>query len=131
MLLAWLVPVLVTVLPDVVGLVIGLLVLGGGLATFFFSLLGLHRQMVEVKEDELALARALYSEAYEPVRSERTLEALERQHTLLGAADALEKRARAIHDWPIAEGTWAWVIGIATSVVAIACARLILRPFGF
>jgi len=131
MLLAWLVPALATGLPDVVGLVIGLLVLGGGLAIFFISLLGLHRQMVEVKEDELALARALYAEAYEPVRAARTLEALERQHTLLGAADALEKRARAIHDWPIAEGTWAWVIGIATSVVAIACARLILRPFGF
>jgi hypothetical protein len=131
MLLAWLVPVLVTGLPDVVGLVIGLLVLGGGLAAFFFSLLGLHRQMVAVKEDELALARALYAEAYQPVRTTRTLEALERQHTLLGAADALEKRAHAIHDWPIAEGTWAWVIGIATSVVAIACARVILRPFGF
>jgi hypothetical protein len=59
------------------------------------------------------------------------LEALERQHSLVGAADALEKRARAIHDWPVAEGTWRWVIGIATSVVAIACARLILRPLGF
>ena len=131
MLLAWLVPVLATGLPDVVGLVIGLLVLGGGLATFFFSLLGLHRQMVEVKEDELALARALYAEAYGPVRTERTLEALDRQHSLLSAADALEKRARAIHDWPIAEGTWAWVIGIVTSAVAIACARLLLRPLGF
>ena len=131
MLLAWLVPVVVTGLPDVVGLVLGLLALGVGIATFFFSLLGLHRQMVEVKEDELALARALYAEAYQPVRETRTLEALDRQHTLLGAADALEKRARAIHDWPVAEGTWGWVIGIATSVVAIACARLILRPFGF
>jgi hypothetical protein len=49
-----------------------------------------------------AFARALYAEAYEPVRMARTLEALERQHTLLGAADALEKRARAIHDWPVA-----------------------------
>jgi hypothetical protein len=131
LLLAWLVPVLVTGLPDVVGLAIGLLVLGGGLGAFFFSLLGLHRQMVELKENELALARELYAEAYEPVQAARTLEALERQHTLLGAADALEKRARAIHDWPVAEGTWAWVIGIATSVVAVACARLILRPFGF
>jgi hypothetical protein len=41
----------------------------------------------------LELARQLYAEAYEPLRSERTLEALERQHTLLRAADALEKRA--------------------------------------
>jgi hypothetical protein len=112
----------VTGLPDIVGLAIGLLVLGGGLGAFVFSLYGLHRQMVEVKESELELARRLYAEAYEPLRAARTLEALERQHTLLGAADALEKRACAIHDWPVAEGTWAWVIGIATSVVAIACA---------
>lgn len=131
LLLAWLVPILVTGLPDVVGFGFGLAVLACGLAAFVFSLVGLHRQMVDVKEAELALARELYAEAYEPVRTERTLEALERQHSLLGAADALEKRARAIHAWPVAEGTWAWVIGIATSVVAIACARLILRPFGF
>ena len=83
------------------------------------------------QDGEVALARELYAQAYQPVRSEATLDALERQHSLLGAADALEKRARAIHDWPVAEGTWAWVIGIATSVVAIACARLILRRFGF
>jgi hypothetical protein len=131
LLLVSLVPVLVTGLPDVVGLAVGLLVLGGGLAAFVFSLLGLHRQIVEVKENQLALARELYAEAYAPVRMARTLEALERQHSLLGAADALEKRERAIHDWPVAEGTWAWVIGIATSVVAITCARLILRPLGF
>jgi hypothetical protein len=131
LLLAWLVPLLVTGLPDIVGLVLGLLVLAGGLGAFVFSLYGLHRQMVGVKEGELELARQLFAEAYEPVREKRTLEALERQHTLLGAADALEKRARAIHDWPRAEGTWAWVIGITTSVVAIACARLILRPLGF
>jgi hypothetical protein len=130
LLLAWLVPVLVSGLPDVLGLVIGLLGLGGGLGAFVFSLLGLHRQIVEVKENQIALARDLYAEAYEPVHAERTLDALERQHTLLGAADALEKRARAIHDRPVGEGTWAWVIGLATSVVAIACARLILRPFG-
>jgi hypothetical protein len=131
LLLVWLVPIVATGAPDIVGLAIGLLVLVGGLGAFVLSLFGLHRQIVAVKEGELELARQLYAEAYEPVRTAGTLEALERQHTLLGAADALEKRARAIHDWPVAEGTWAWVIGIATSVVAIACARLILRPFGF
>jgi len=62
MLLAWLIPVLLTGLPDVIGMVIGLLALRGVLATFFFSLFGLHRQMAKVKEDELALARALYAE---------------------------------------------------------------------
>jgi hypothetical protein len=131
LLLASVVPVLVTGLPDVVGLVVGLLVLAGGLGAFFFSLFGLHRQMVEVKDNELTLAREMYAEAYEPVRVARTLEALEAQHTLLSAADALEKRARAIHTWPFAEGTWAWLIGIATSVVTITCVRLVLRPLGF
>jgi hypothetical protein len=130
LLLAWLVPVLLTGLPDVVGVAISVFVLGGGLAAFFFSLLGLHRQMVEVKSSELTLARELYAQAYEPVRKARSLEALEQQHSVLSAADALEKRAHAIHDWPIGEGTWALVITIATSVLAITCARLILNPLG-
>jgi hypothetical protein len=131
LLLAWLVPVVATGLPDFVGLAIGLLVLGGGIGAFFFSLVGLHRQIGAVKESQLELARKLYAEAYEPVREAQTLEVLERQHSLLSAAEGLEKRARAIHDWPVAEGTWAWVIGIATSAIAIACARVLLRPFGF
>jgi hypothetical protein len=86
--------------------------------------------MVEVKASEVVLARELYAEAYEPVRTARTLEALERQHPLLGTADALEKRAQSIHEWPIDEGTVAWVITISTSVIAVAIARLILSPLG-
>jgi hypothetical protein len=130
MLLAWLVPLVLTGLPEAVGVVIGMLVVAAGLATFFFSLLRLHRQMAEMMASELAVARKLYAQAYEPVRTARTLEALEQQHRLLSAADALEKRAREIHEWPIDEGTWARVITIATSVVAITVARLILDPFG-
>jgi hypothetical protein len=68
--------------------------------------------------------------AYEPVQTAQTLEALERQHGLLAAADALEKRANAIHEWPIDEGTIARVITITTSVIAITIARLILDPLG-
>jgi hypothetical protein len=130
LLLTWLVPILLTGLPDVVGVVIAVVLLVAALGAFFLSLAGLHRQMVKVKKGELEVARALYAEAYEPVRRDPSLETLERQQSLLGAADALEKRARAIHDWPIEEGTWAWLIGIATSVVAIACARLVLTPLG-
>ena len=130
MLLAWLVPVVLTGLPEVVGVLIGLGVLAAGLAAFFYSLLGLHRQLAEAKARELAIARNLYAEAYEPVRAERTLEALERQRGLLSAADALEKRAEAIHEWPIDEGTVARVLTVATSVVAITVARLILDPLG-
>ncbi|HEX2462668.1 MAG TPA: hypothetical protein VHJ58_21185 [Vicinamibacterales bacterium] len=47
MLLAWLVPVFLTGLPDVVGAVTGTVVLIVVLATFFLSLLRLHWQMVE------------------------------------------------------------------------------------
>ena len=130
MLLAWLVPLVLTGLPDVVGVATGMLVLSGGLAAFFLSLLGLHRQMAEVKAGELAIARELYAQAYEPVRAAPTLAALERQHGLLSAADALEKRAHAIHEWPIDEGMLARVITITTSVVAMIVARMILDPFG-
>ena len=130
MLLAWLVPVLLTGLPDVVGVVLGASVLGLGLTAFVVSLVRLHRQMIAVKATELATARRLYAEAYEPVRSAGTLESLEQQRQLLGAADALESRARAIHEWPIDEGTVARVVTIATSVVAITIGRLILGPLG-
>jgi hypothetical protein len=59
MFLIWLVPLVLAGLPDVVGVVIGLAVLGLGLTTFFWSLLRLHRQMVAVKAEEIALAREL------------------------------------------------------------------------
>jgi hypothetical protein len=130
MLLVWLVPVLLTGLPDLAGVVLGLVVLAAGLGAFFLSLLRLHRQMAEVKQQELAAARALYAQAYEPVRREPTLEVLERRQPLLGAAEALEKRALAIHEWPIDEGTFARVLTITTSVIAMTIARLILDPLG-
>jgi hypothetical protein len=128
--LAWLLPLVLTGLSDVVGVVLGGALLVVALATFFFSLVRLHQQMVEVKAEELALARDLYAQAYAPVRATPTLETLEQQRNLLSAADALEKRAKAIHDWPIDEGTFARVITIATSVVAITIGRLLLNPFG-
>jgi len=64
------------------------------------------------------------------VHDARSLDALEQQRSLLGAADALEKRADAIHEWPFDEGTITRVITITTSVVAITIGRLILDPLG-
>jgi hypothetical protein len=130
MLLAWLVPVLLTGLPDVVGAVIGGLVLAAALATFFLSMVGLHRQMVAVKKDELAVARELYAKAYQPVHASPTLDTLEQQRNLLSAADALEKRASSIHEWPFAERTPTLVITVITSVTAMIIGRLILDPLG-
>lgn len=130
LLLAWLVPLVWTGLPDVVGFVIGMLALAIGLAAFFLSLYRLHQRMVDVKEEELRIARELYADAYRPVRELRTAEVLEQQRNLLGAADGLEKRAQAIQEWPIDDGTLARVVTIATSVVAVTIARLLLDPFG-
>jgi hypothetical protein len=129
-LLVCLVPVVLTGLPDVVGVVAGLAVLAVGLAAFVYPIFRLHRQMIDVKSHELALARELYAEAYAPVRRSPTLEVLDQQRSLLGAADALEKRAQALHDWPIDEVTVARVLTITTSVVTIIIARLILGPLG-
>jgi len=69
------------------------------------SLQSLHRQLVAAKASELAIARDLSAQAYEPARTGRPLEALDRQHSLLGAAEA-------------------------TSVIAITLARLILDAPG-
>src|ERR671937_602836 len=110
MVLALLIPVVLTGLPNIIGVSIGAFVLAGALAAFFLSLLRVHRQMAEAKVDELTFARELYAEAYEPVRADGTLGALERQRDVLAAADALEKRARAIHEWPLDRGTFAWVV---------------------
>jgi hypothetical protein len=95
-LLAWLVPLVLTGLPDVVGVAIGVVILTGALGAFFLSLRRLHSQMVKVKESELAIARELYAEAYEPLRETQTLETLERQHALLGAAEHAEKQAKSV-----------------------------------
>lgn len=59
-----------------------------------------------------------------------SLETLERRQPLLSAADALEKRAQALHEWPIDEGTVVPVLTIVTSVIAMAVGRLILDPLG-
>jgi len=130
LLLAWLVPIVWTGIPDTVGFVLGLGVLAAALGVFFLSLLRLHRRMVEVKESELAVARNLYAQAYEPVRNDPTLDVLAERQSLLSAADALEKRARAIQGWPIDETTLARIATIVTSVVAVTIARLLLDPFG-
>lgn len=130
MLLVWLLPIVLTGLPDVVGVVVGLGLIAVGLGAFVLSIVRLHQRMVEVKAHELAVARELYAQAYAPVRRSPTLEVLERQQRLLGAADSLEKRAQALHDWPIDEGTVARVLTVITSVAAITVARLILDPLG-
>lgn len=123
-------PLVLTGFADVPGLVLGIVVLVLGLALFFLSLRRLNRQMLAVKQRELDRARDLYMQAYQQGRDEPTLEMLERHVPLLNAAEALEKRAEHIQEWPFDEATLARVVTIASSVAAVIIARLILVPIG-
>jgi hypothetical protein len=123
-------PLVLTNVSDLPGVVVGIGVLVAGVGLFFLSLRRLNRQMMAVKQRELEQARNLYRHAYEPVREEPTLEVLQRQAGLLGAAEAMEKRAERIQEWPFDEATFARVVTIASSVAAVIISSLILDPVG-
>jgi hypothetical protein len=123
-------PLVLTNVSDLPGVVVGIGVLVAGVGLFFLSLRRLNRQMMAVKQRELEQARDLYRHAYEPVRDEPTLEVLQRQAGLLGAAEAMEKRAERIQEWPFDEATFARVVTIASSVAAVIISSLILDPVG-
>jgi hypothetical protein len=69
-------------------------------------------------------------QAYQAVRDEPTLQVLQRQAGALGAAEALEKRAERIQEWPFDEATFARVVTIASGVAAFIIGRLILSRIG-
>ncbi len=123
-------PLVLTSVSDLPGVLVGIGVLVAGVGLFFLSLRRLNRQMVALKQRELQLALDLYRQAYQPVREEPSLEVLQRQLALLAAADALEKRAERIQEWPFDEAMLARVVTIASSVAAVIIARLILGPVG-
>jgi hypothetical protein len=123
-------PLVLTGLTDVPVAAVGIGALVAGLCLFFLSLRDIHRQMVAVKQQELALALALYRQALDRVRGEPTLEVLQQQSGLLGAAENLEKRAERILEWPFDEATLARVLTIASSAAAGIIARLVLVPTG-
>lgn len=101
-----------------------------GTFAIFGSLLRVRAQMAEAKRKQLARARQLYAEAYEPLRSSPSLETLQRQAPLLAAADALEKRAEAIQKWPFSDALLARAVVIASSVVVAVVTRLAQRFLG-
>lgn len=123
-------PLLLTGFTDLPGLLVGGVVLIAGIGLFFLSLRRLNRQMVAVKQHELDRALDLYTTAYQRLRRDPSLETLAEQSSLLGAAEALEKRAERIQEWPFDEATFARVVTIASSVAAVIIARLILDPVG-
>jgi hypothetical protein len=123
-------PLVLTSLSDLPGVAVGIGVLVAGVGLFFLSLRRLNWQMVAVKQRELEWALDLYMQAYQAVRDEPPLEVLQRQAGLLSAAEALEKRAERIQEWPFDEATFARVVTIASGVAAFIIGRLILSRVG-
>lgn len=127
---ATLVPHLLIFIDIRINVIIGLLIFLVGVGLFFLSMTRLHRQMVAAKHRYLASARALYAEAFEPVKSSWTLPTLSEQAPLLGAAKALEERAMAIQEWPFDERTNSRIVIMISGVTGVAISRLVLRALG-
>ncbi|WP_157155250.1 MULTISPECIES: hypothetical protein [unclassified Diaminobutyricimonas] len=123
-------PLLLTGVTDLSAVLVSSAVLLAGVITFFLSLHKLHRRMVAVKRRELARVLALYRDAYERVQGPLTPEELQHNVGLLTAAETLEKRAERIYQWPFEEGMLARVVTIASGVIGVIIARLLLAPAG-
>ena len=115
---------------DPIGYALGLGVILFALLACILSLWRLHQRMLVVKAGYLAQARRLYLEAYEPIRSEPSLTTLKCQAALLAAAEAMEKRAEGILEWPIEQRIVAEIVVVVTGVGTVIIARLILSHFG-
>ncbi len=98
-------------------------VLGVSVVFFFLSMWRLHHQMAAAKAKYLQQARGLYASAYEPLRRSATLETLQSQASVLGAAQALEERAASILTWPIGDQ----LMGVIIFIVAGVASGIIVR----
>ena len=130
MVIVTLTPILLITIGYPLGLLVGLVVIVGVTAALFASLWRLHRAMVAAKRREIDRAHRLYAAAYAPLGAEPSLEVLQRQSPLLGAAEALERRARSIETWPFGDALFARIIVIASGVVTSVVVKLVLVSVG-
>lgn len=125
------VPIVIVNLDDPLTTTIALLVLLVSVPVFFLSMWRLHHQMTEAKDRYVEDARRLYKAAYEPVRTNPTVEALNEQSRALSAAQALEERAHKVLEWPISEGVTAVIAVIFVGVVTSLIVRVIFIAAGY
>lgn len=124
------IPQLLTGVSDVRDAVISLGMLVTILVLFFASLRRLRRQLLSAKARHLTWARELYAQALRPVRGEGGLAALRAGALELVAAEAVERKAAAIQEWPFDEGILRAIAAIVTSVTTAILARLVLTRLG-
>jgi hypothetical protein len=128
--LAAAIPLIVVAADNLATVSMSLAVVGVSTALFFLSMFRLHRQLAAAKAGYVGLARSLYAEAYEPVRTKPSLKTLQTQAPALDVAQALVERAERVQEWPIDERATAWVAVVVTGVVTSLLVRLVLAATG-
>jgi hypothetical protein len=124
------IPLIIVGSADLPTVVLSLGVIAASVALFFLSMYRIHRQMVDAKQRYVALARAIYNEAYEPIRAKPSLKSLETRASVFGAAQALVERAEKILEWPVDERATTWVVVVITGVTTGLIVRLVLTLAG-
>ena len=124
-------PVMLAASDEPVTLSISLTIVASAVAIFFLSMWRLHRQMAAAKARFMVVTQRLYAAAYEPLRVDPTATTLEAQASALGAAQALDERARSLLTWPIAEGTLRFMAVVVTGVVTSLIVRGLFAAIGF
>jgi hypothetical protein len=125
------VPLAIVGRADLPTVVLSVAVIVATVGVFFLSMFRVHRQMSAAKQRYVAISRALFREAYEPVRAEPSLNVLEAQSSALRVAQSLVERAEHVQEWPIDERATAWVAVVITGVVTSLIVRLVLTAAGF
>lgn len=98
---------------------------------FVLSLWRLHSRLQKAKAEHVADARALCARVLREVRTVLTQgDRGDQAAARLSAAEAIERRAEAIHEWPLGAGMFARVAAIFSAVVTAILARLILSAIG-
>jgi hypothetical protein len=130
LLLAAVIPILLVSGSDTTTTVISVVVVVGSVGLLVLATWRLHERMSEAKAGYVALTRKLYAAAYEPLRSQPSLERLESQASALRAAQGLVERAENILEWPIDERAAARLAIIVTGVITGLLVRFVLTLAG-
>lgn len=101
-----------------------------GVGVFFLSLLRLRLQLLRAKAEYAKEATRLYAEAFKGMGQRWTLSALQKEGSLLSAAEAVERRVASIQEWPFDHTLFTRIAAIVTGVTATIVARLIMGRLG-
>ena len=116
---------------DPVTLGISLVIVALTITIFVLSMWRVHRQMAAAKARYVAIARRLYADAYSPIREQASVQALQKQATVLSAAQSLDERAHNLQTWPVDEGTLRFIAVVVTGIVTSLIVRGLFVALGF